>query len=360
MEGEPLTVDLKESEETFTLRQYQKEAVGLFYAQGSFSAGHGVIVLPCGSGKTLVEIATMVAIKQKTLVLTTGMTSVKQWKREIIDKTTLKAEQVAEYFGHTKTLADVTIATYQILTYRNAAGEFPHFDLFDKENWGLIIYDEVHLLPAPVFRITASLQTKRRLGLTATLVREDGREKDVFALIGPKRYEVPWKDMEEQGFIAKTICVEVKVKQSYDESMSYALAENRHRFRIAAENPRKIDMLRDLLIQYPDKQTLIIGEYITQIEQIAEEIQIKIISGKTPQKEREQIFQQFRDKEINTLVLSRVGNFAIDLPDADLLIQMSGKYGSRQEEAQRLGRVLRPKKRWTQVFVLHACFVSNL
>lgn len=344
IEGEPLTLFLKESEETFQLRHYQREAVDLFYAKGSFSAGHGVIVLPCGAGKTLVGIATMAAIKQKTLILTTGNTSVRQWQREILDKTTLEKESVAEYSGKTKTIADVTIATYQMLSYRNQDGEFPHFELFDKGNWGLIIYDEVHLLPAPVFRITASLQAKRRLGLTATLVREDGKEKDVFALIGPKRYDVPWKEMEEQGFIADATCVEVKVKQSDAYNMEYAMAENKHRFRIAAENPRKIEMLKELLARYSDKQILIIGEYITQIEQIAGELDLKIIFGKTKQQEREEIFQQFRNKEIKTLVLSRVGNFAIDLPDADLLIQMSGKYGSRQEEAQRLGRVLRPKK----------------
>lgn len=344
IEGEPLTLFLKESSETFTLRHYQKEAIDLFYAQGSFSAGHGVIVLPCGAGKTLVGIGTMAAIKQKTLILTTGNTSVLQWQREILDKTTLPPESISAYTGHNKTIADVTIVTYQMMSHRNKTGEFPHFTLFDQKNWGLIIYDEVHLLPAPVFRVTASLQTKRRLGLTATLIREDGKEKDVFALIGPKRFEVPWKEMEEQGFIATTTCVEVKVKQDDNYSMCYALADKKERFRIAAENPRKVEILQTLLTKYPDKQTLIIGEYISQIEHVASTLNLKLIHGQTKQKEREIIFEQFRNRAINVLVLSRIGNFAIDLPDADLLIQMSGKYGSRQEEAQRLGRVLRPKK----------------
>ncbi|MEM1308073.1 MAG: DNA repair helicase XPB [Cyanobacteria bacterium P01_H01_bin.153] len=328
----------------FALRPYQQAAADLFYQAGQARGGSGVIVLPCGAGKTMVGMAAMGAIQQQTLILTSSLTSVRQWRRELLDKTTLTAAQIAEYSGEQKATGPVTLATYQILTYRqNKDDRFRHLGLFEQQSWGLIIYDEVHLLPAPIFRITADLQARRRLGLTATLIREDGREGDVFTLIGPKRYDVPWRELETQGFIAAATCSEIRVPQSASRQMEYATAPRRQQFRIAAENPQKLAVVRQLLQQTAAHQTLIIGEYIDQLRAIAAAVSFPLITGKTSQKEREQLFQAFREQEIVGLVLSRVGNFALDLPDADVLIQVSGKFGSRQEEAQRLGRVLRPK-----------------
>jgi len=347
VDGDTLEIQLRSLSQAgvpFHLRDYQKEAVAAFYQAGRVQGGSGVIVLPCGAGKTLVGMAAMTAVQSNTLVLTSSLTSVRQWRRELLDKTTLPADAIAEYSGESKQTAPVTLATYQILSYRSSKdGEFPHFQLFSARSWGLIIYDEVHLLPAPIFRITAELQARRRLGLTATLIREDGKEGDVFALIGPKRYDVPWRELEGQGFIAAAECTEIRVPQDTERQMEYALAEKRHQFRIAAENPRKYEVVQSLLHQQAGHRILIIGEYLDQLKQIAEITGLPVVTGKTTQSERDRLYEEFRSGKISGLVLSRVGNFALDLPDADVLIQVSGKYGSRQEEAQRLGRVLRPK-----------------
>jgi len=345
--GDTLSMSLRDrtaSGVPFTVREYQRQAAEAFFAAGSSRGGSGVIVLPCGAGKTIVGLAAMEMVGQTTLVLTTSRTSIEQWRREICDKTTLRPDEIAEYTGKQKNTGPVTLTTYQILTWRpNREAEFPHLELFRARSWGLVIYDEVHLLPAPVFRATAHLQARRRLGLTATLVREDNREGDVFALIGPKRFDVPWRDLERQSWIASATCVEERIPMTSDRRMEYALANRRAQFRIAAENPAKIPRLRQLLDQHVDGRVLVIGEYIAQVEAIANEIGAPLVTGKTPQAERDQIYQRFRRNELHCIVLSRVGNFAIDLPDADVLIQVSGMFGSRQEEAQRLGRILRPK-----------------
>ena len=345
--GEALEITLREcaaSGAAFVVREYQRQAAEAFYLAGSERGGSGVIVLPCGAGKTIVGLAAMEMVGQTTLVLTTSLTSVKQWRRELLDKTTLRPDDIAEYTGEQKSTGPVTLTTYQILTWRaDREGEFPHLELFRARSWGLIIYDEVHLLPAPVFRATADLQARRRLGLTATLVREDGREGDVFALIGPKRFDVPWKDLERQAWIAAATCVEERVPMSAERRMEYALADRRSQFRIAAENPAKMGRCADCSNSTATGRVLIIGEYLAQVEAIAKEIDAPLVTGKTPQAEREQIYDRFRRNELHCIVLSKVGNFAIDLPDADVLIQVSGMFGSRQEEAQRLGRILRPK-----------------
>jgi DNA excision repair protein ERCC-3 len=328
----------------FIVRDYQREAGEVFYAGGDARGGSGVIVLPCGAGKTIVGLACMALMQRSTLVLTTGITSVKQWKREILDKTDLEENQVAEYTGESKEIGPVTLATYQILTHRNdKTEEFPHFDIFNKRDWGLIIYDEVHLLPAPVFRVTAHIQARRRLGLTATLVREDGREADVFTLIGPKKYDVPWRELETRGFIAEATCCEVRVAMPDALRMEYAVAEWRNKYRIASENPTKDDVVGYLLDRYRDSRVLIIGQYLTQLRQIARRFDLPLITGQTPNSEREDLYGKFRTGEVRHIILSKVGNFALDLPDANVLIQVSGTFGSRQEEAQRLGRILRPK-----------------
>ncbi len=291
-----------------------------------------------------VGLAAMAAVGQSTLVLTTSLTSVRQWRREIADKTTLSADQVAEYTGEKKDVGPVTLTTYQVMTWRPGREEdFPHLQVFQARRWGLIIYDEVHLLPAPVFRVTAEIQASRRLGLTATLVREDGREEDVFALIGPKRYDVPWRDLERQGWIAEAGCTEIRLPLPADVRMEYALAERRGRFRIAAENPAKVDAARDLLARHADGCVLVIGEYLDQLQGLSRDLGIPLITGKTPQIERDRLYGDFRQGVVKRLILSKVGNFALDLPDADVLLQVSGMFGSRQEEAQRLGRILRPK-----------------
>jgi DNA excision repair protein ERCC-3 len=328
----------------FVVRDYQTDAADVFYAGGGVRGGSGVVVLPCGAGKTIVGIAAMALCGRSTLVLTTSITAVKQWRREILDKTDLTEDQVAEYTGETKDIAPVTLATYQILTYRpDKSEEFPHFKLFDERDWGLIIYDEVHLLPAPVFRVTAQIQARRRLGLTATLVREDGREGDVFSLIGPKKYDVPWRELETSGWIAEAACTEVRVALPPPERMEYAVAEWRNKYRVASENPAKEGVVAQLLDRYADARVLIIGQYLTQLRSLARRFGLPLITGATPTVEREGLYNQFRSGEVRHLILSKVGNFAIDLPDANVLIQVSGTFGSRQEEAQRLGRILRPK-----------------
>ena len=328
----------------FHVRDYQREAADIFYAGGDVRGGSGVVVLPCGAGKTIVGIAAMALMQRSTLVLTTGITAVKQWHREILDKTDLAEDQVAEYTGETKDIAPVTLATYQILTYRpDKKDEFPHFDIFDKRDWGLVIYDEVHLLPAPVFRVTAQIQARRRLGLTATLVREDGRESDVFSLIGPKKYDVPWRELETRGWIAEAACTEVRIALPEPLRMEYAVAEWRNKYRLASENPAKDDIVARLLERYPGKRVLIIGQYLKQLRQLRKRFGFPLITGQTPNADREQLYDRFRRGELRHLILSKVGNFALDLPDANVLIQVSGTFGSRQEEAQRLGRILRPK-----------------
>ena len=329
----------------FRIRDYQREAADAFHAGGDVRGGSGVIVLPCGSGKTIVGIASIAKLQRRTLVLTTGITAVKQWHREIIDKTNLPEDAIAEYTGESKEIGPVTIETYQILTHRpDKKEEFPHFKIFDQRDWGLIIYDEVHLLPAPVFRITAQIQARRRLGLTATLIREDGREGDVFSLIGPKKYDVPWRELESKGWIASASCTEVRAALPDDQTrMEYAVAEPRAKYRIASENHAKDDVVAELLLRYRDQRVLIIGQYLSQLRRLRERFDLPLITGSTPTSEREDLYNQFRAGTVRHLVLSKVGNFAIDLPDANVLIQVSGTFGSRQEEAQRLGRILRPK-----------------
>ena len=329
----------------FGLRAYQHEAVDVFYAGGSERGGSGVVVLPCGSGKTIIGIGVMEKCAMNTLILTTNITALRQWRDELLDKTTLTSDQIGEYSGEVKNIKPVTIATYHILTYRrNKLQEFPHFSLFNREDWGLIVYDEVHLLPAPVFRYTADIQAKRRLGLTATLVREDGRETDVFSLIGPKKYDIPWKDLERQGWIATATCTEVRVPLTEDSRMLYATSTLRRKHRIAAENPVKNEVVEHLIDRHRNDLVLVIGQYLTQLEAIALQFNAPIITGKVDNLEREKLYRAFRSGEIKLLVVSKVANFAVDLPDANVAIQVSGTFGSRQEEAQRLGRILRPKK----------------
>ncbi len=345
--GAPLEVDLREktlSGQPFELRHYQQEAAEVFLAGGSERGGSGVIVLPCGAGKTMVGMAVMAKLKSHTLILCTNVTAVRQWQRELLDKTTLSEDQIGEYSGEAKELRPVTVATYQILTYRRRKTEgFPHFKIFNARDWGLIIYDEVHLLPAPVFRITAEIQSRRRLGLTATLVREDHLEDDVFSLIGPKRYDVPWKVLEKQGWIATAECIEIRVPLAEGLRMDYAMAQPRVRFRIASENPAKDQIVKHLLARHRGDRVLVIGQYIRQLEQLARDAGIPLITGSTPNDERDRLYEDFRRGRIRELIVSKVANFAVDLPDANVAIQVSGTFGSRQEEAQRLGRILRPK-----------------
>ncbi|MEV4703660.1 DNA repair helicase XPB [Actinoplanes sp. NPDC049316] len=325
------------AEDGWTLRSYQQEAVEGFWAGGS-----GVVVLPCGAGKTLVGAAAMATAKATTLILVTNTVAGRQWKRELIARTSLTEEEIGEYSGERKEIRPVTIATYQVLTSRRG-GAFTHLDLFGARDWGLVIYDEVHLLPAPIFRFTADLQARRRLGLTATLVREDGREGDVFSLIGPKRYDAPWKDIEAQGWIAPAECVEVRVTLTDAERMAYAVTDAEERYRVAATARTKLPVVRALVDKHAGEQTLVIGGYIDQLHELGEYLDAPIVQGSTTNKERERLFDEFRAGSLRTLVISKVGNFSIDLPEAAVAIQVSGTFGSRQEEAQRLGRVLRPK-----------------
>jgi DNA excision repair protein ERCC-3 len=330
---------------TMSLRPYQGQSVDAFWQNGSVRGGSGVICLPCGAGKTVVGMGVMAKCRTKTLVLTTHTIAVRQWRDELLDKTTLREDEVGEYTGDSKDVRAVTIATYQILTYRRSKMEaFVHFDLFTKNDWGLIVYDEVHLLPAPVFRITAEIQATRRLGLTATLVREDGKEEDVFTLIGPKRFDVPWKVLESQGWIATAKCVEVRVPLPEHRRVEYALEDNRTKFRIASENEGKIEVVQRLVARHEKDQVLVIGQYLDQLDMLAKVLKAPLITGKTPNAVRSELYDGFREGRIKLLLISKVGNFAIDLPDANVLIQVSGTYGSRQEEAQRLGRILRPKE----------------
>jgi DNA excision repair protein ERCC-3 len=347
VDGEPLDIRLRErcrSGKPFVLRDYQIEAAHSVTGDGGPGTGFGVVVLPCGSGKTMVGMAFMSLLKTNTLILTTNVAAIHQWIEELLDKTELTQEQIAEYSGDHKSVAPVTVATYQIITWRPSRdGDFPNFSLFRKRPWGLIIYDEVHLLPAPVFRITAELQAVRRLGLTATLVREDGAEDAVFSLVGPKRYDVPWKDLENKGWIAEALCTEVRLDLPEKLKVPYAVAGPREKYRIAAENPLKEEAALQLLENHRDDYILVIGQYIRQLESLARLLRAPLITGNTPNAQRERIYNAFRRGELRVIVVSRVANFALDLPDATMAIQVSGAFGSRQEEAQRLGRILRPK-----------------
>ena len=330
--------------EPFHLRDYQKESREIFHAGGGPEGGSGVIVLPCGAGKTIVGISVIERLQVQTLILTTNITASRQWKSEILDKTSLTKEQIGEYSGEVKEICPITVATYNILTYRkNKTEGFPHFSIFNQGNWGLIIYDEVHLLPAPVFRFTAELQARRRLGLTATLVREDGLETDVFSLIGPKRFDVPWRELETQGWIATALCCEIRLPLPQDLRLEYAVAGGRAKFRIASENPNKLPLVEHLIRKHEGDSILVIGQYIDQVEGFSKDLDAPIITGKTPSDERDVLYDRFRKGDIKVLIVSKVANFAIDLPDANVAIQISGTFGSRQEEAQRLGRILRPK-----------------
>ncbi len=334
VDGEAHPIDLDESD--WTLRDYQREAAESFWHGGS-----GVVVLPCGAGKTLVGASAMAHAKATTLILVTNTVSARQWKDELVRRTSLTADEIGEYSGAVKEVRPVTIATYQVLTMKRK-GVYPHLELLDARDWGLIVYDEVHLLPAPIFRMTADLQARRRIGLTATLVREDGREGDVFSLIGPKRYDAPWKDIESQGWIAPADCVEVRVTLPDDERLVYATSEPEERYRIASCTHRKTEVVRDLVERHPDQPTLVIGQYIEQLDELGAALDAPVIKGETSVKERQRLFEAFRSGEERLLVVSKVANFSIDLPDAEVAIQVSGSFGSRQEEAQRLGRLLRP------------------
>jgi DNA excision repair protein ERCC-3 len=378
--GEALSISLRSiygtRQRPFIPRPYQRAAAEAFHSAGSERGGSGVIVLPCGAGKTIVGMLCMDLLQTSTLVLTTCVTAVRQWIAELTEKTDIDPSLIGEYTGAKKEVRPITVATYQMLTHRGRAkarpeepgiedadleaatgggtaarsGSYPHLALFDTRDWGLIVYDEVHLLPAPVFQITASLQARRRLGLTATLVREDGKEDDVFALIGPKKFDVPWKEMEKQGWIAKAACTEIRVALPEHMRMSYALADARTKFRMASENPAKIDQVKAILDAHPGVPALVIGMYLDQLAAIARPLGLPVITGATPQKVRDRLYGEFKQGKIRILAVSKVANFAVDLPEASLAIQVSGTFGSRQEEAQRLGRVLRPKELDNQAY----------
>ncbi|MGQ0844802.1 MAG: DNA repair helicase XPB [Sporichthyaceae bacterium] len=335
VDGEAHPIELDQSD--WTLRDYQREAV-----EGFWHGGSGVVVLPCGAGKTLVGAAAMATAKATTLILVTNTVSAHQWRTELLKRTSLTEDEIGEYSGQRKEIRPVTIATYQVLTTKRK-GVYAHLELFDARDWGLIVYDEVHLLPAPIFRLTADLQARRRLGLTATLVREDGREGDVFSLIGPKRYDAPWKDIEAQGYIAPADCIEVRVTLTDHERIVVATAEPEERYKLAATTKTKAKLVEALVKHHAGEQILVIGQYLDQLDDLAERLNCPVIKGETSVKERERLYEAFRTKEIGVLVVSKVANFSIDLPEAAVAIQVSGTFGSRQEEAQRLGRVLRPK-----------------
>jgi len=346
--GDPLDVNIIPPDDQgngVELRDYQESAIKAFHKGGGPEGGSGVVVLPCGAGKTIIGIGTMDLIKSETLILVTNTIALRQWKDEIINRTNLTEDDIGEYSGDVKEVKSVTIATYNILTYRkNKKEDFLHFEIFNSKNWGLIIYDEVHLLPAPVFRMTSEIQSKRRLGLTATLIREDGLEKDVFSLIGPKKYDMPWKILEKSNWIATALCTEVRIDLPDELRMQYSVSKDREKFRISSENPRKIEFVKAILDYYSGSNILIIGQYISQLEEFRDTFKLPLITGSTPLLEREELYSSFRNGKIKCLIVSKVANFSIDLPDANVAIQISGTFGSRQEEAQRLGRILRPKK----------------
>ena len=335
VDGEAHEISLVQND--WKIRPYQELA-----AEGFWHGGSGVVVLPCGAGKTIVGAAAMAHAKATTLILVTNTVAARQWREELLKRTTLTEDEIGEYSGAKKEIRPVTIATYQVMT-KKKNGVYAHLDLFDTHDWGLIIYDEVHLLPAPIFRFTADIQSRRRLGLTATLVREDGMEGEVFSLIGPKRYDVPWKEIESQGYIAPAECIEVRVNLTEEERLLYATAEPEERYRYCATTRTKRNVVETLVKKHAGEQILVIGQYITQLDELSEVLGVPVIKGDTPVKERERLFNMFRTGELTILVVSKVANFSIDLPDATIAIQVSGAFGSRQEEAQRLGRILRPK-----------------
>lgn len=355
--GEPLELSLKDktlSGQPFSIRSYQKAAAEALVGNKGPGTGFGTIVLPCGAGKTIVGMLIMNMLQTNTLIVTTNISAVHQWISELQDKTSLLPEDIAEYTGEEKDIKPVTVATYQVLTWRpNKEADFPHFQLFRKRPWGLIIYDEVHLLPAPVFRVVAELQAIRRVGLTATLVREDGCEGHVFSLVGPKRYDVPWKDLEQSGWIASAECIELRLDfPSTEDDIIYTTATQRQKHRKASENPAKTALVLELVNRFPEDKIIVIGQYLEQLKSLATVLNAPIITGSTPTSERDLLYGRFRSGEIKVLVVSKVANFAIDLPDASMAIQVSGTFGSRQEEAQRLGRILRPKERMARFFTL--------
>lgn len=347
-EGDPCEINLREttvSGQPFDIRDYQQSALNAFYRGGGPEGGSGIVVLPCGAGKTIVAIATMALLKTKTLILVTNTVALRQWKEELLDKTDVTPDMIGEFSGDKKEINPITIATYNILTYRKEKkGDFHHFEVFNSNNWGLILYDEVHLLPAPVFRMTSEIQSKRRMGLTATLIREDGMETDVFSLIGPKKFDLPWKMLEKMNWIASAMCTEIRIDLPDSLRRKYSVAKDRDKFRIASENPEKYDIINKIIEKHKDANILVIGQYISQLKTFAEDHNYNLITGSTPVVERERLYRAFRTGEIRILVVSKVANFSIDLPDANVAIQISGTFGSRQEEAQRLGRILRPKK----------------
>ncbi len=347
-EGPPLDIRLRETMlsngAAFGVRDYQKEAVDRWFMSGKPAGGHGVVVLPCGAGKTIVSMLAMATVRTNTLILCNNQTAVEQWVRELLDKTNLRADQVGTYTGVNKNIRPVTVATYQVMTWRRSRdADYEHLHLFRDNKWGLLIYDEVHLLPAPVFGATADLQGARRLGVTATLIREDGREGDVFSLVGPKRYDLPWQVLEKRGFVAEARCYEVRVALPPALRKTYEDTAEGERFRLASENPVKIEVVKQLAERHKDDSVLIIGTYLDQLKALQRELGAPLITGETAQSEREHLYSAFRSGRIKRLVVSKVANFAIDLPDANVAIQVSGSFGSRQEEAQRLGRILRPK-----------------
>jgi DNA excision repair protein ERCC-3 len=354
--GDDLDITLRDeliSGHAFKLRPYQVEASDNYWAGGSPQGGQGIVVLPCGAGKTIVGMGVMAKIKTHTLILCTNVSAVHQWISELLDKTTLTREDIGEYTGGKKEIKPVTVTTYQMLTYRKTKdGPFEHMNLMMARNWGLIIYDEVHVVPAPVFRATTELQAKRRLGLTATLIREDGLESDTFSLVGPKCYDVPWKELEQKGFIAEAVCCEVRVPLPPEKASEYVHASDRVQFRIASENTFKEHVVKDIIKKHPDEPVLIIGQYISQLKRLSAALKAPMITGSTPNARRDVLYDSFRKGMVPVLVVSKVANFAIDLPDASVAIQVSGTFGSRQEEAQRLGRILRPKERVSTFYTL--------
>ncbi|MCI7606975.1 MAG: DEAD/DEAH box helicase [Spirochaetales bacterium] len=349
--GEKLELDLKD---TVEVRDYQKDSVDAFLSSG----GYGTIVLPCGSGKTIVGIETAVRLKTNTLILCPNVSSVHQWIRELLDKTTLTPDKIGEYSGETKSIRPVTVCTYQVLTYRTkqegeeAEPDYPHFSLLSDNNWGLVIYDEVHMLPAPVFRITAELQSIYRLGLTATLIREDGREDEVFSLVGPKRYDTPWAELTQKGYIAKAYCHEVRIPLPHTLELEYALATKKEKYRLASQNPLKIKVAEEILKRHEGESILIIGQYLDQLKVFQDHFGYPIITGTTSNKKRDELYDKFRSGEEKVMIVSKIANFAVDLPDASVAIEISGSFGSRQEEAQRLGRILRPKARDSHFYTI--------
>jgi len=357
--GEPLEIGLRSQTlggSEFSLRAYQREAVEHFWRGGSALGGQGVVVLSCGAGKTVVGMGAMAQAGTCTLILCTNVAALHQWRRELLDKTTLTPEQIGEYSGQKKEIKPVTLTTYQIMTYRrNKHAPFEHMNLLRQSSWGLLIYDEVHVLPAPVFSATTEIQAKRRLGLTATLIREDGLEGDTYSLVGPKCYDVPWRELEQKGFIATATCHEIRLPLPEELEIDYANAGERAQYRLAAENPSKDRVVSELVQLHSDEQVLIIGQYIDQLKRLSKALKAPLITGSTPNAKRDELYQNFRDGSVSVLVVSKVANFAIDLPDASVAVQVSGTFGSRQEEAQRLGRILRPKARPANFYSLVTC-----